>query len=91
MIEALTDRYTAHSSDDDDRLYREKGEVEEAKKKDAIVSFAAYLRNAGLYDEETEEALHKEVDKIVNEATDYAENAPYAAPEDALKYVYEEV
>jgi 2-oxoisovalerate dehydrogenase E1 component alpha subunit len=26
----------------------------------------------------------------VNEATDYAENAPYAAPEDALKYVYAE-
>jgi len=24
----------------------------------------------------------------VNEATDYAEAAPYANPEDALKYVY---
>ena len=28
--------------------------------------------------------------KEVNEATDYAENAPYAAPEDALKHVYAE-
>ena len=26
----------------------------------------------------------------VNEATDYAENAPYAAPEHALRYVYAE-
>ena len=27
---------------------------------------------------------------IVNDATDYAEKAPYAEPEDALKYVYKE-
>jgi 2-oxoisovalerate dehydrogenase E1 component alpha subunit len=26
----------------------------------------------------------------VNEATDYAENAPYAEPESAMKYVYAE-
>jgi len=27
---------------------------------------------------------------IVNEATEYAENAPYADPESALKHVYAE-
>jgi 2-oxoisovalerate dehydrogenase E1 component alpha subunit len=27
---------------------------------------------------------------VINEATDYAEAAPYANPEDALKYVYAE-
>lgn len=27
---------------------------------------------------------------IVNDATDYAENAPYADPEHALKFVYAE-
>ena len=27
---------------------------------------------------------------IVNEATDYAEKAPYAAPEYALRHVYKE-
>ena len=32
----------------------------------------------------------KDVHEIVNEATDYAEKAPYAAPEHALKYVYAE-
>ncbi len=31
-----------------------------------------------------------EIMHIVNEATEYAENAPYAAPEDALKHVYAE-
>lgn len=33
LIEAVSYRLTAHSSDDDDRVYRDKEEVEEAKKK----------------------------------------------------------
>ena len=35
--------------------------------------------------------MNDEIMEIVNEATDYAENAPYADPEDALKHVYAEV
>lgn len=33
LIETVSYRLTAHSSDDDDRVYRDKEEVEEAKKK----------------------------------------------------------
>jgi len=40
--------------------------------------------------EETLDNLTKEIDTEVNKATDYAEKAPYAKPEDALKFVYEE-
>lgn len=32
----------------------------------------------------------KEIDDEVNKATDEAENAPYAEPEHALKFVYAE-
>ncbi|TQS74495.1 thiamine pyrophosphate-dependent dehydrogenase E1 component subunit alpha [Ornithinibacillus gellani] len=90
LIEAVTDRLTSHSSDDDDRLYRESEEIEEARKKDTIISFAKYLKDAGILTDELEKDFHSEIDKIVNEATDYAEEAPYAEPESALKYVYEE-
>ena len=34
--------------------------------------------------------MNERIMKEVNEATDYAENAPYADPEDALKHVYAE-
>ena len=44
LIEAVCYRLTAHSSDDDDRTYREKGEVEEAKKNDSVITFASYLK-----------------------------------------------
>ncbi|ASL66937.1 3-methyl-2-oxobutanoate dehydrogenase subunit alpha [Bacillus cereus] len=90
LIETVSYRLTAHSSDDDDRVYRDKEEVEEAKKKDSIITFAAYLKDAGVLTEESEKQMLDEIMHIVNEATEYAENAPYAAPEDALKHVYAE-
>ncbi|WP_083838388.1 thiamine pyrophosphate-dependent dehydrogenase E1 component subunit alpha [Lentibacillus jeotgali] len=90
LIEAVSYRFTAHSSDDDDRQYRESAEVEEAKKKDSLISFAAYLKEAGVMTEDQEQEIRSELDSIVNEATDYAENAAYPEPESALKYVYEE-
>lgn len=91
LIEALTYRFTAHSSDDDDRAYREQDEVKEARKKDSIFTFANTLKEKNILDDSKEQEIHKRIDKLVNDATDYAEQAAYAAPEDALKYVYEEL
>lgn len=90
LIETVSYRLTAHSSDDDDRVYRDKEEVEEAKKNDSIITFAAYLKEVGVLTEESEKQMLDEIMHMVNEATEYAENAPYAAPEDALKHVYAE-
>ncbi|OEH94510.1 thiamine pyrophosphate-dependent dehydrogenase E1 component subunit alpha [Bacillus solimangrovi] len=89
LIETVSYRLTPHSSDDDDR-YREKEEIESEKKKDSILTFAQYLKDVGVMTEEQEKALHEKIQDIVNEATDYAEEAPYAPAEDALKYVYAE-
>jgi 2-oxoisovalerate dehydrogenase E1 component alpha subunit len=90
LVETISYRLTAHSSDDDDRAYREQEEVAEAKKNDPILSFAAYLKEVGVLDKAKEQEIIDRIAKLVNEATDYAENAPYAEPEHALKYVYAE-
>ncbi|PLT27866.1 thiamine pyrophosphate-dependent dehydrogenase E1 component subunit alpha [Peribacillus deserti] len=90
LIETISYRLTAHSSDDDDRIYRAPDEVAEAKTKDPIITFGAYLKETGVLNDELEEQINKKIMQIVNEATDYAENAPYAEPEHALKYVYAE-
>ncbi|OZU90024.1 2-oxoisovalerate dehydrogenase [Virgibacillus indicus] len=90
LIEAVSYRLTAHSSDDDDRQYRESEEVEEARKKDSIITFATYLKEEGILTDEIEKEINERIGDLVNEATDYAENAPYAEAESALKYVYEE-
>lgn len=90
LIETVAYRLTAHSSDDDDRAYRTPEEIAEAKSKDPISLFANYLKEVGVLTDELEKEIHDRVMKQVNEATDYAEKAPYAEPEHALKYVYAE-
>lgn len=90
LIETVSSRLTAHSSDDDDRAYREADEISEAKKNDPIIRFGAYLKETGTLTDAKETEMLEEIMKIVNEATDYAEHAAYADPESALKYVYGE-
>lgn len=90
LVETVSYRLTPHSSDDDDMTYREKEEVEEAKSKDAIRTFAAYLRDIKVMTEDREKEIVERIEQQVDEATDYAENAPYAEAESAMEYVYAE-
>ncbi|MDX7995286.1 3-methyl-2-oxobutanoate dehydrogenase subunit alpha [Bacillus subtilis] len=88
LIETISYRLTPHSSDDDDSSYRGREEVEEAKKSDPLLTYQDYLKETDLLSDEIEQTMLDEIMAIVNEATDEAENAPYAAPESALDYVY---
>lgn len=88
LIEADVYRLVPHSSDDDDRTYRSREEVEEAKQRDPIITFKQYLLDHNVIDQAGIDALAAEVQKEVDEATDYAEKAPYPEPESALYHVY---
>jgi 2-oxoisovalerate dehydrogenase E1 component alpha subunit len=90
LIECLTYRFHPHTSDDDDRTYRTREEVEEAKKKDPIVQFEAYLKQQGLATDDKLEAQRKELKEEVDTAVDEAWNAPDPEPESALQHVFAE-
>jgi 2-oxoisovalerate dehydrogenase E1 component alpha subunit len=90
LVEAKTYRLVPHSSDDDDRSYRTREEVAEAKKGDSIVRMKTYLLASGLLTEEEDAALVARAKAEVDEATRYAENAPYAAEETLMLHVYAE-
>ena len=90
LIEARTYRMTAHSSDDDDRRYREREEIEEWRLKDPIVRFEQYLEETGLLDEDERAEISTRIEDEVAEASAYAEAAPHAKPEKALGRVYAE-
>ncbi|WP_456278354.1 thiamine pyrophosphate-dependent dehydrogenase E1 component subunit alpha [Bacillus sp. AK128] len=90
LVETISYRLTAHSSDDDDRTYRSREEVEEAKQKDGLFAFEVYLKEAGILTDERLETIKERVKQEVDDATDYAENAPYADPSEALTHVYAE-
>ena len=57
LIEARVVRLTSHSSDDDQRRYRDPAEVEALKEQDPIARFAGQLREWGLLTDERDEEL----------------------------------
>jgi len=90
FIEAKTYRLVPHTSDDDDRRYRTRDEVEEWSKKDPVVRFQAYLEENGVLDAKTRDEVAKRAAEEVDEATDYAEKAAPPEPESALRHVFAE-
>ncbi|WP_059104910.1 thiamine pyrophosphate-dependent dehydrogenase E1 component subunit alpha [Shouchella shacheensis] len=90
LIETVSYRLTPHSSDDDDRAYRSREEVQEAKEKDPLHTFARYVMENRICDEDAMKGMESEVATIVNEATEYAEKAAYAEAKSVYNYVYEQ-
>ena len=90
LIEAKTYRIVPHSSDDDDRRYRTREEVEEWSQRDPIVAFGRRLSEMGVLDETREKEISERVKADVDDATDYAEGAPEPDAESALRHVFVE-
>lgn len=90
LIEAKTYRLVPHSSDDDDRSYRSRKEVEAAKTKDPLVGFRQYLQEIGLLSEKKIKEIEAHIQQEVDEATRYAEAAAYPSTDSLLQHVYEQ-
>ena len=88
LIEARVVRLTSHSSDDDQRRYRDPAEVEALKEQDPIVRFAGQLREIGLLDDAKEEEYRAAAKAEINEASNRAEARPDPDPATAERYVY---
>jgi 2-oxoisovalerate dehydrogenase E1 component len=89
LIEAETYRYYAHTSDDNDTLYREKEEVERWRKKDPVGRLRQYLIEHRLLPEADEARIDAEVSDQIAEAVERAESAPN--PDEPLSRVYARV
>ena len=90
LIEARVVRLTSHSSDDDQRRYRDPAEVDALKDQDPILAFSRELHGMGLLDDETEERMRAEVKAEVNEAGKRAEARPEPDLANAARWVYAE-
>ena len=90
LIEAKTTRLLPHTSEDDDRRYRSREELEEAKKRDPLPRFAAYLKEHGAWAEEWAFDVDKRVAAAIEDAQSYAENLPDPEPTEALRWSYAE-
>ncbi len=89
LIEAKCYRFLSHTTDDDDRTYRTREEIEKHRHMDPVPRFEALLVNNGVTTGAGIEAMKKDVLREVNEVTDRAEALPYPAAEELYKHVYE--
>ncbi len=88
LVEAKTYRPVPHSSDDDDRSYRPREEVERWKGQDPLLRFQQYLISEGIITPTQLQEYDAQARAEVDRAQAEAENAPAPAPHDALADVY---
>jgi 2-oxoisovalerate dehydrogenase E1 component alpha subunit len=88
LIEAKTYRLTAHSSDDNDRTYRTRDEVEEWRAKEPMPKYRQYILDSGIATEDELGEIKKRIDREVNDATDWAEQQPDPIADDTPLHVY---
>lgn len=88
LIEAKTYRLTPHSSDDNDRTYRSREEIEKWRLTEPMPRYRQYLLDNGVASEEELAEIKKRIDAEVNDATDWAEIQPNPIGEEAMLHVY---
>ena len=89
LIEAETYRYYAHTSDDNDALYRTREEVETWRKKDPVARLQQYLIENRMLTEAKEAELDASVISELADAVERAEASPN--PDEPTTRVYAKV
>jgi 2-oxoisovalerate dehydrogenase E1 component alpha subunit len=87
-VEAKCYRFLSHTTDDDDRTYRSREEVEAQRALDPVPRFERRLVDANLATDDEIAALRAEVTALVNATTDRIENEPAPEPGELYDNVY---
>ena len=90
LVELDVERYLPHTSDDDDSVYRDRAEIEEARKHDPLAKLRALLEGEGLLATERADDLLRTARAEVDAATDAAEGAPFPSDHDVLERLFAE-
>lgn len=90
LIETLVYRITPHSSDDDDRTYRSREEVEMNKRNDPLLRARSEIEREGVLTASEIAEMEDRALEMVNDAVRYAEQAPYPSVEEGAYPVYAE-
>jgi len=88
LVEAKCYRFLSHTTDDDDRTYRTREEVEAQRKLDPVPRFEQRLLDARVLTEPELQALRAEVTATVNATTDIVESEPLPESADLYGNVY---
>jgi len=90
LVEAKCYRFLSHTTDDDDRTYRTREEVDAQRALDPVPRFERRLLEAGAITEASLAELRAEVTATVNATTDAVEREPAPLASDLYGNVYED-
>jgi 2-oxoisovalerate dehydrogenase E1 component alpha subunit len=88
LIEAEVLRLQSHSTDDDQRAYRDAAELAAEAERDPIPRMREALIERGWLNLEDDAALREDLNREVERATDTAEAAPEPDPASLGRHVY---
>ena len=88
IIEFDVERYLPHTSDDDDTVYRDRDEIQEARKRDPLLLLQQLLLSSGLMDSKRDQDYRSRARQLVDDATEKSEAAPYPSAGGLLDHVY---
>jgi TPP-dependent pyruvate/acetoin dehydrogenase alpha subunit len=87
LIECKTYRWHGHS-EHDKAFYRTDEELAMWKSRDPIPTFTTYLRSRHVLDDQKQKDVEARVASVIDEAVEFAMNAPDPAPEEAVTDLY---
>ncbi len=76
LVEAITYRVRGHSTSDDPRAYRKDDEVKPWEELDPIKRLLGHLLHLGIWTEQEDAAVRKDIEEEIREATAAVENLP---------------
>jgi pyruvate dehydrogenase E1 component alpha subunit len=90
LIETVTYRLDAHTTNDDPTRYRTDSEVEWWEQREPISRFKAFLKAEGYWDNINEETIREDVNEWFSEAKQAADAFDAGGVDELFKWVYEE-
>ena len=88
LLDMNVERIQPHTTDDDQRRYRPKEELETIHERDPVIILRDYLMKLDLLSEEQVEGIRVQARQEVNKATDAADAAPYPDPSTFFDHLY---
>lgn len=89
LVEAQCYRFLSHTTDDDDRTYRSREEVDEQRRLDPVPRFESLLVREGVLTTQEAQRLRAEITAEVNDCTDAVEREPSPEARDLYGNVYD--
>jgi pyruvate dehydrogenase E1 component alpha subunit len=95
LIEALTYRYTPHTTADDPNRYRKEEEAKQWQQKEPLIRFRKYLEKKGVLNAAMIEQMEAEIEARIQEAIKNVERMlkepPYSDPLVMFDYLYADI